>query len=139
MQAFCEISSNRLYDDGMKTGRPTERQRPPFGERLYRLREQAGLTQAQIAESLGISSRAYAFWEREPVSLKPDQIEKLAVALKVAVEDLFGNGSRQPQRKGGPTGKVRQVFEKVNRLPRHQQNKVVEFVEAFVNQKSAAH
>jgi hypothetical protein len=31
-------------------------------------------------------------------------------------------------------GKLHQVFEKASRLPRHQQNKVAEFVEAFVNQ-----
>jgi hypothetical protein len=32
---------------------------------------------------------------------------------------------------------VRQVFERVSRLPRKQQAKVVEFVDAFVNQKAA--
>ena len=122
----------------MKTGRPTERKRPPFGERLYQLREQSGLTQAQIAEHLGISSRAYAFWEREPVSLKPDQIEKLAAALKVSVEYLFGNGSRQPQRKGGPEGKARRLFEKVSRLPRSQQLHVLAVVEAFVEKTANA-
>jgi len=37
-------------------------------------------------------------------------------------------------RGGGPEGKLYQVFEKAIRLPRYQQNKAAEFVEAFVNQ-----
>jgi len=40
--------------------------------------------------------------------------------------------------KGGLTGKVRRIFEEVSRLPSNQQNKVVEFVEAFVLEKTAA-
>jgi len=131
MQALCGISSNGLYDGGMKTGRPTDRKRPPFGERLYRLREQAGLTQAQIAEHLGISARAYAFWERESVSVKPEQIEQLAQILGVGVEDLL-NGHGKKSRRGGPTGKVRRVFEDVNALPRSRQQRIVAVVEDMV-------
>ena len=131
MQAFCEISSNALYDGGMKTGRPTDRKRPPFGERLYRLRERAGLTQAQIAEHLGISPRAYAFWERESVSVKPEQMERLAEVLGVGVEDLL-NGHAKKSRRGGPTGKVRRLFEEVNALPRSRQQRIIAVVEDMV-------
>ena len=38
----------------------------------------------------------------------------------------------------GPSDKVRQVFKQVSKLPRRQQEKVVEFVEAFVQHKAAA-
>ena len=137
MQALCEISSNSPYDNGMKTGRPTNRKRPPFGERLYGLREEAGLTQAQMAEQLGISPRAYAFWEREPVALKPEQIQVLADTLHVTVDDLFGNDSRRAKRQGGPEGKARRLFEQVSQLPRSQQLHVLSVVEAFVEKKSA--
>jgi len=131
MQAFCEIPSNDMYDSRMKTGRPTDRKRPAFGERLYRLREQAGLTQAQVAEHLGISARAYAFWEREPVSVKPDQIETLAEALGVGVDELLNDHAKK-SRRGGPTGKVRRLFEEVNALPRSRQQRIIAVVEDMV-------
>jgi len=131
MQAICEISSNTLYSGVMKTGRPTDRRRPAFGERLYRLREKAGLTQAQVSEHLGISARAYAFWERETVSLKPEQIEQLANVLGVGVEDLL-NGQPKSIRRGGPTGKIRRVFEEVSALPRSRQQRIVAVVEDMV-------
>ena len=38
----------------------------------------------------------------------------------------------------GPSGKIRRIFEQVSKLPRRQQKKVVEFVEAFVQHKATA-
>lgn len=115
----------------MQTGRPSSRPRPEFGARLHALREAAGLTQAQIADKLGISPRAYAFWEREPVSLRAEQIATLADVLAVTADEIVGRS--QPKRRGpGPAGKLRQVFEQASKLPRSQQAKVAEFVEAFV-------
>lgn len=69
------------YNTGMQTGRPTSRQRPPFGERLYALWEAAGLSQQQVADRLGMKHSAYAWWKRHPVALRPDQIEKLTEAF----------------------------------------------------------
>jgi transcriptional regulator with XRE-family HTH domain len=137
MQALCLSSTNSLYIGGMQTGRPSNRPRPPFGERLHALREEAGLSQAQVAEKLGISQRAYAFWEREPIALRAEQLTALAKTLGAPVDALLGEQSGK-QRGNGPAGKLRQVFERASRLPRHQQTKVAEFVEAFVNQHSKA-
>jgi len=53
----------------------------------------------------------------------------------VSADELLGV---KTPKQSGPTGKVRQVFEDVSRLPRKQQLKVVEFVEAFVDKKTAA-
>jgi hypothetical protein len=57
----------------------------------------------------------------------------LGSLLNVSVEHLFGRDSGRT-RGNGPAGKLRQVFEKASQLPRHQQNKVAEFVGAFVKQ-----
>lgn len=136
MQAISLTISNMRYDGAMKTGRPSSRPRTVFGERLRTAREALGLSQAQVAQKLGISQASYGAWERDPVALRPDQIELLTDILNVSVETLLGKEEKQGRRPGGPTGKVRRVFEEVSRLPRHQQSKVVEFVEAFVRQKA---
>jgi hypothetical protein len=61
---------------------------------------------------------------------------RLAKILNVSVEHLFGTAT--PKARGtGPAGKLRQVFEKASQLPRHQQNKVAEFVDAFVKQHTS--
>jgi len=136
MQAISLTVFNRPYDGFMKTGRPSTRPRTAFGERLRCAREALGLSQAEVAKQFGISQASYGAWERDPVALRADQIEKLTEILKVSVDYLFGK--EENRRHGsGPTGKVRRVFETVSRLPRHQQNKVVEFVEAFVEKKAS--
>jgi transcriptional regulator with XRE-family HTH domain len=121
----------------MKTGRPSKHSRPAFGERLNALREAAGLSQAQVADKLGIAQRTYSHWERRPVALRHDQLEALAAALGLTLAELVGAPEAKP-RGAGPVGKLRQVFESASKLPRHQQAKVAEFVAAFVAQQQKA-
>jgi transcriptional regulator with XRE-family HTH domain len=133
MQAFSVTIFNPPYAAFVQTGRPSKEPRTEFGQRLLAAREASGLSQAQVAGQLGITQKAYAVWERYPVALRPEQIEKVTSALHITVEHLFGRDSAKSRGKG-PAGKLRQVFEKASQLPRHQQNKVAEFVGAFVKQ-----
>lgn len=112
----------------MQTGRPAKHSRPPFGERLHALREQAGLSQAQLAEKLGIAQRSYSQWERRPTALRHDQLVALADALGISLPELLGDTGGK-KRAGGPTGKLRQVFERASKLPREQQKHVLRVVE----------
>ena len=121
----------------MNTGRPATQPRTPFGERLHAAREARGLSQAQVAEQLGMSQNAYAYWERKPVALRPDQLEQLAKILGVPVDALF-NGNGGSDRKGGPTGKARRVFEQVSLLPRKRQQRILATVEDMLTAQRVA-
>ena len=83
------------------------------------------------------SGRAYAYWERHPVALRPDQLLKVADALNVSVEDLVGTNGKK-KRGAGPTGKMRQLFEAASRLPRSQQQKIAAVLEAFIAHNQGA-
>lgn len=137
MQAERFVIVTGPYTDGMKTGRPAKTARCDFGARLHAMREEAGLSQQQVAEQLGISQPAYASWERRDVAIQPVQLAKLAEIFAVSVEDLVYNGKR-PARRGGPAGKARQVFEEVSGMPRTQQKKILDVVEALVAQARVA-
>ena len=135
MQAKSVSTIFWVYNDDMKAGRPAQSKRSKFGERLCALREAAGLTQQQVAEQLGITQPCYAWWERKEVALKPEQLTKLAKVLGVRIEELM----EEPQtnhRRGGPVGRARRVFETVSQMPRHQQQKIIEVVEALVAQNN---
>ena len=99
-----------------------------FGERLFAARQQMGLSQIELAEKLGITQSTYAGWERRTTALKPHYISSLAAFLNVPVDYLLGHQD-SVQRKGGPVGKARRVFEEVSRLPRHQQKRILGIVE----------
>jgi len=142
MQVFSYVTVNQDYLwDMPNVGRPTDRKRTVFGERLVATREEAGLNQRELAERLGITQRALSWWEREPVALKPEQIAAMAAALGVSTDHLLGTNN--VKKRGGPIGKARRVFEAVSKLPRHQQQKIIDVVETFVaghsnGQKQAA-
>lgn len=127
MQAFFVTQNPDPYNAGMKTGRPSKYPRSPFGERLHAAREAAGLSQAQVADKLGITQTAYAVWERHPVALRPEQIEQVAAILGVTTAQFFAAAAKP--RGAGPAGKLRQVFERASQLPREQQKHVLRAVE----------
>ena len=137
MQGYSSAPFPTGYAAGM--GRKAKTERTEFGERLVTARQQLGLSQAEVAEALGITQQSYAGWERRETALKPEYLLQLASTLKVTVDHLLGTEQKEStiRQPSGPPGKLRRVFEKASQLPRHQQNKVAEFVEAFVNQHAS--
>jgi transcriptional regulator with XRE-family HTH domain len=127
MQVIQLTLEGHTYNGGVKTGRPSKLIRTAFGERLHAAREAAGLSQAAVAEKLGITQAAYAFWERRKVALRPEQIEQVAAILGVTADQLFTAAAKP--RGSGPAGKLRQVFERASNLPREQQKHVLRVVQ----------
>ncbi|MFS9449917.1 helix-turn-helix transcriptional regulator [Streptococcus cristatus] len=66
-----------------------------FSERLKDLRRQAGLTQVEVAEKLGISQPAYASWERGVKKPTQENLVKIAQILNVSVDYLIGNSEEK--------------------------------------------
>ena len=115
----------------------SKREPSEFGARIAEARRRVGLTQVELARRLGVTQQVVAAWERRNVALRAEQIKFLAEALGTTADYLIGIAPIWRGTKG-PSGKVRQVFEQVSKLPRRQQQKVVEFVEAFVQHKATA-
>lgn len=99
---------------------------------LRKLRETAGLSVRELARQIGESHTNVSYWERSGQIPRSDKLAAIAKALGVTVEQLLG----EPvvRRSTTPGGKARQLFEAVSRLPRRQQQKIVEVVEALVAQ-----
>lgn len=66
-----------------------------FSERLKKLRKDAGLTQVDVSEKLGISQPAYASWERGIKKPTQDNLVKIAQVLNVSVDYLVGNSEEK--------------------------------------------
>ena len=61
----------------------------------------------------------------------------MAQAFGVRLEELLKVEAEKrtvAKKRNGPPGRVREVFDRVSKLPRRQQEKIVEFVSAFVSQ-----
>jgi transcriptional regulator with XRE-family HTH domain len=128
MQAISVSLSFDPYNALMPMGRPAKSKRAPLGERITALRERAGLSQTQLAAKLGLGQQTVAYWERRASTLKSEQIKAIAEALQAAPEEILGMNA--PKKRGpGPTGKARQVFERVSQLPRATQQRILANVE----------
>lgn len=135
MQAFSVSPDIAPYTGAMSQGRPSKRKRSPFGQRLFTLREAAGITQGQVAQALGISQSTYSDWERGSVAIHPDRLKELAGIIGCSVAELIGE---EPARRNGstPTGRLGKNFDAVSKLPRRQQGKILDVVEALLAQHS---
>lgn len=138
MQAISYISSEAVYASVMPQGRPARTKRPELGERIAQARQEAGLTQKQLAQKLGTTQRVLTYWEREAAGLRADQLAKLAEALGVSADYFLGRDNKG--RGKGPSGKARLIFEEVSKLPRNRQQRILATVEDMLTaQRVAAH
>lgn len=99
------------------------------------LRQAAGLTQIQLAQKVGVHNSNIAFWELSGTPPRGEVLPKLAAALGVSIDALLGVQPPKPKRQAAK-GRLQRVFEEASRLPRRQQEKIAEFVEAFVKQQA---
>ena len=111
-----------------------KKSRPRRGAHLTTLRTAAGLTQAELASAIGETQQNVAYWEQSEYPPRADVLPRLAKALGVRVEDVLDTETTSTPRRPGPVGRAQKAFEKVARLPRRQQDKIIELVEALVEQ-----
>lgn len=136
MQAKSISFISQGYNPDMsKIGRPSKTQRSAFGERLQFLREQANLTQREVAEQLGISQPSYVKWERRDIGLTRDRLQQLATIFGVEIEDFF-SADDQPKR-NGPVGRARKTFETISELPRSRQKQILDVVDILMRKDMA--
>ena len=121
----------------MKTGRPPQKPKTDFGKHLAAIRKEKNVSQNELAQAMGVTQCAIAHWERRSISLTPEQVIKLAHALDVSLEQLFGKNDLR--RRKGYSGKMHLLFESASKLPRRQQEKIVEFVEPYIERQQAIH
>ena len=97
---------------------------------LRQLREVAGLSVRELARQISESPTNVSYWERSGQIPRSDVLLPIAKALGVSVHDLLGEP--KPGRVVAPGGRLGQVFEQVGKLPRRQQQKVIEMAEGFL-------
>ncbi len=111
-----------------------------MGERIAQLRKARNLTQAQLAEVLGVAQQTVQGYEagsrRIPVSTLPVVADTLAVSL----DELFGSQAKAARASGsrrGPVPQWQQHIEAISRLPRSRQQFVSDMLRNVLGQAEA--
>ena len=66
-----------------------------FGQRLKELRVQAGMTQLQLAQRMGVTKSVVSFYELQERTPSPDILVKLSGIFKVSTDYLLGIDPRE--------------------------------------------
>ena len=82
-------------DQGRKMQEEASPQAGSFGKRLRTLRENAGLTQQQVAASLNVTRPSVTQWEADVTTPSLPKIRALAELLSVNVDDLIGDDASE--------------------------------------------
>jgi transcriptional regulator with XRE-family HTH domain len=110
--------------------------RPPktsFGQRLFALRTERGLTQVDLAKALGTTQRVISYYETKGELPTPDFLVALVRALRVTADELLGI---KPAKLGaGNTPKRRRLlkrFQRMESLPERDQRAVLRLINSLV-------
>lgn len=112
------MMQNMVYIVGM--AKSTDRDRTALGKRLAALRQKAGLSQAQLAQAVGLPQRTIANYETIANYIPSTALPSLADALGVSIEELLGlPGGKNGRR--GPKSRLEKQIDQLRRLPKKDQ------------------
>lgn len=98
-----------------------------LGKRISDLRKDHGMTQKDLADTLGVKQYTIANYEtgryRVPVAVLPE----LARSLGVTVEVLLGLPATRSKR--GPASKLQKQMERISALPKEQQKSIMQVLD----------
>ena len=86
----------------------------------------------ELARQIGQDQSNVRYWETSGNLPRSDVLLPMAKAPGVTVEELLGEP--RPKRVVSPGGRSRQLFEAVSKMPRRQQEKILDILEPFVRQ-----
>ncbi|MFC3654127.1 helix-turn-helix domain-containing protein [Dyella humi] len=107
-----------------------------LGQRIAEHRKARGITQVELAKTLGIAQQTLAHYEGGTVRIAIAMLAAVTQALDVSLEDLLGNFSTKSAGKRGPTSRLQQQLDQVSQLPKAKQKFVSEMLDTVLKQAS---
>jgi transcriptional regulator with XRE-family HTH domain len=108
-----------------------------LGDRIRKFRLARGLTQTELGKLVGGSQRVITYYEVRGVSPPPDLLVKIADALDVSLDELFG---RKPpaRRPAAPVESLRRRrrLRRLEDLPRDEQAALLKMIDALADRAS---
>lgn len=104
-----------------------------LGERITQLRKARGITQVELAQTLGVSQQTIQAYEVGRRRIQVSTLPVVARALSTSLEELFGE-QEQARSKRGPAPRWHQQVERLAQLPKAQQRMVMQMLDGVLAQ-----
>jgi transcriptional regulator with XRE-family HTH domain len=107
-----------------------------LGQRIAERRKALGLTQQQLADSLGIAQQTLAHYEVGRLRVAAAMLPAFSKVLGLSLDELLGqHPSRSSKR--GPAPKLQAQIERIGSLPRSKQRMLLDMLDAAINGTNA--
>lgn len=107
-----------------------------LGQRIAERRKVVGLTQQQLAESLGIAQQTLAHYEVGRLRVAVALLPAFSKILGLSLDELLGAVTKAGKR--GPASKLQEQIERIGSLPRSKQRMLIDMLDAAINSAQAA-
>lgn len=109
-----------------------------FGARLYKLRNERGLTQMQLAEAIGSTQRAISHYETVADFPPAQVIVDIAKALRVSADEILGLRAPKPKRDRDSAEQKRmwKKFQQVLELPEKDRRAIIRMINSLKTARS---
>mgnify|MGYP001171946715 CR=1 FL=1 len=108
-----------------------------LGQRIAAARKAQGLTQVQLAETLGIAQQTMAHYEGGSLRISVSLLKSLTKALNTSFDDLI-NEPTAATKKRGPKSRLDQQIDIISDLPRSKQKFISDMLDALIQQQKAS-
>ena len=103
-----------------------------LGRRIAEHRKALGLTQTDLAQELGVAQQTMAHYEGGTARIAAAMLPTVARVLGVTIEELIGMPARRGTSKRGPAPKLQQQLERVQSLPKAQQQAISKVLDSVL-------
>ena len=103
-----------------------------LADRIQALRKQAGLTQVELADKVGVSKSQFIRYESKNVQPPANIINKFADALGTSVDFLISGDKTEKAKASIKNSELIQRFKEVDSLPEDEQGVLIKIISAYV-------
>jgi transcriptional regulator with XRE-family HTH domain len=135
VKAFPTVFENRPYTLGDQLLKDCpqvkERSVAGFGRRLTQIRRSRGMTQAELAQAVGVSERVIVYYEQDGAQPPGAMLADLAKKLRVTADELLG--LKPVKNKTSPkTARLLKRLQRIELLPPADQRAVLKYLDALL-------
>ena len=121
----------------MPKRKPVQSSEETFGDRMARLRKQAGYTQRDLAGELGLSQRMVAYYETQTDHPPTHLLAELTEVFAVSADELLG--LKPVARTQAPASeRLYRRFRKIEKLPTRERKQLLAIIDAFLEKDRLA-
>lgn len=116
--------------------RAIRQDRETIGQRLARLRKERGITQAELADKLGVAQPVVSDYERGELRLHGQLIVELARILSVSADELLGLEALPKNNGAVRNRRLLRRLQQLERLPKRDLQALLRTIDAFLQKVS---